>query len=130
MPTIEVGGSPMTKNRVRAKFAGLVLLALGLAFYLAFTIGEVAGGDISGIQHFPPALLLGLLLVVAWKHPLAAGSVLLVLAVPLGVAYIIVLVQRDLPLTWALVVAAPPLVTGLLLVWAGRQERIIAPHRA
>ena len=116
----------MTKNRVRAKFAGLVLLALGLAFYLAFTIGEVVGGDISGIQHFPPALLLGVLLIVAWKHPLAAGSVLLVLAVPLGVTYVVVLVQRDLPLTWALVVAAPPLLTGLLLVWAGRQERLTA----
>jgi hypothetical protein len=48
--------------------------------------------------------------------------VLLVLAVPLGALYIAVLVVRDLPLTWALWIALPPVVTGLLLVRAGRHE--------
>lgn len=45
------------------------------------------------------------------------------LAVPLGAAYVVALVMRDLPLTWAVEIALPPVVTGLLLVWAGRRER-------
>ena len=89
----------------------------------AAAIGETAGGDLSGIQHLPPAAILGALLWVGWRHPLAAGTVLLALAVPLGVAYIVVLVSRSLPPTWALIVVLPPVVTGWLLVRAGRHER-------
>lgn len=101
----------------------LLLLVLGVAFYLMFAVGEMAGGDITGVQHLPPAAILAVLLWVAWRRPLAAGTVLLVLAVPLAAAYIALLVVRHLPLTWALVVALPPVVTGLLLVRAGRRER-------
>ena len=104
------------------KIAALVLLGLGVAFYLSFTIGEMAGGDVSGIQHLPPALILAVLLLLSWRHPLAAGTVLLVLAVPLAVAYVVLLVVRDLPLVWAMWIAVPPVVSGLLLVWAGRRE--------
>jgi hypothetical protein len=107
----------------RTKIAALVLLGLGVAFYLMFAVGEMAGGDISGIQHLPPAAILAALLWMAWRRPLTAGVVLLALAVPLGIAYIVLLVVRDLPPTWALVVAAPPVLTGLLLVRAGRRER-------
>ena len=107
----------------RAKIAALVLLGLGIAFYLLFTVGEMAGGDVAGVQHLPPVLVLVALLWLAWKRPTVAGIVLLVLAVPLGAAYVAVLVARDLPLTWAVEIALPPIVTGLLLVWAGRRER-------
>jgi hypothetical protein len=103
------------------KMAALVLLALGVAFYLLFALGEMADGDVSGVQHLLPAVILAALLWVAWRRPLVAGVVLLVLAVPLGAAYVAVLVVRDLPLTWALIVALPPVVTGLLLVRAGRR---------
>jgi hypothetical protein len=106
-----------------AKIAALVLLGSGAAFYGLFAVGELAGGDISGVQHVPPAVLLAALMVVAWKRPRAAGIVLLALSVPLGVAYVVLLVVRDLPLPWALVVALPPVVTGLLLVRAGRRDR-------
>ena len=105
----------------RAKFAALVLLGLGVAFYLTFAIGETAGGDISGVQHFLPAALLAVLLWVGWRRPRVAGAVLLVLAVPLAAAYLAFLALRDLSLTSALIVALPPLVTGLLLVRAGRR---------
>jgi hypothetical protein len=108
----------------RTKIAALVLLGLGVAFYLMFAIGEMAGGDISGIQHLPPAVILAVLLGVSWRHPLAAGIVLLVLAIPLAVAYVVVLVVRDLPLTWALWIGLPPVLTGLLLVRAGQHERM------
>jgi hypothetical protein len=105
------------------KIAALVLLSLGIAFYLMFAFGEVVSGDVSGVQHLPPAIVLAALLWLAWKRTCAAGVVLLVLSVPLAVAYVVVLVVRDLPLTWALWIALPPVLTGLLLVRAGRRER-------
>jgi len=105
----------------RSKLTALVLLGLGVAFYLAFALGEMAGGDITGLQHLLPAAVLALLFCAAWRRPRQAGIVLLVLAVPFDAAYIALLVVRDLPLAWALVVALPPVVTGLLLVHAGRR---------
>jgi hypothetical protein len=106
----------------QTKIAALVLLGLGAAFYLTFAVGEVAGGDISGVQHLPPAAIFAALMYLGWKRPRTAGIVLLALAVPLGAVYVGVLIARDLPLTWALFVALPPVVTGLLLLRAGRPE--------
>ena len=116
-------GATVDEGARRAKIAALVLLGLGVAFYLMFAVGETAGGDITGVQHFPLAAILAVLLWVAWRRPLAAGIALLVLAVPFAAAYIALLVVRHLPPTWALVVALPPVVTGLLLVRAGRRSR-------
>jgi peptidoglycan/LPS O-acetylase OafA/YrhL len=107
----------------RAKVAALVLLGLGVAFYLLFTVGEMASGDVSGIQHLPPVLVLAGLIWLAWRRPTTAGIVLLLLAVPLGVAYVVLLVVRDLPLVWALQLALPPVLAGLLLLRAGRPGR-------
>jgi len=106
----------------RSKITALVLLGFGIAFYLAFALGEMAGGDITGLQHLLPAAILALLLWVAWRRPRWAGIVLLMLTVPFDGAYIALLVIRHLPLVWALVVALPPVVAGLLLVRAGRRE--------
>ena len=107
------------------KIAAMVLLALGVAFYLMFTVGEMVGGDVAAIQHLPPVVVLAGLLWLAWKRPHVAGVVLLVLSVPLAVAYVVVLVVQDLPLAWALWIAIPPVVTGLLLLRAGRAERAL-----
>ena len=107
----------------RAKVAALVLLGLGVAFYLLFTVGEMVSGDVAGIQHLPPVLVLAGLIWLAWKRPTAAGVVLLLLAVPLGLAYVVLLVVRDLPLFWAFEVALPPVLAGLLLLRAGRPGR-------
>jgi hypothetical protein len=106
----------------RAKVAALVLLWLGVGFYLLFALGEVVGGDISGLQHLLPVATLAVLLWVAWRRPMPAGIALLALAVPLGVAHVVLLMVRDLPLAFALVVVLPTVVTGLLLVRAGRRE--------
>ena len=103
------------------KRAALVLLGLGIAFYLMFAVGELAGGDVSGVQHFLPVAILVALAIVAWYRPRAAGIALLALTVPLGAAYIAVLVVRDLPPTWALMIVLPPVMTGLLLFRAGRR---------
>jgi hypothetical protein len=113
----------MERDVCGTKIAALVLLTLGIGFYLMFAVGEMASGEISGIQHLPPAIGLAALLWLAWKRTHTAGAVLLAVSIPLGVAYVVVLVVRDLPLTWALWIALPPVVTGLLLLRAGRRER-------
>ena len=105
------------------KIAALALLGLGTAFYLVLAIGEMVGGDVGGVQHLPPAVILSVLLWSSWGHPFAAGTILLALAVPLGLAYLVLLIVRDLPPTWALVVVLPPVVTGTLLVRVARRER-------
>ena len=104
----------------RSQLAGMALLGLGVAFYLLFTIGEVAGGDITGLQHLPPAVLLGSLLVVAARRPRLAGLVLLGLAVALGALFLALVIARDLPPAGTLIVVLPPAVAGGLLVRAGR----------
>lgn len=113
----------MDEGARRAKIAAMVLLGLGVAFYLLFTVGEMVSGDVSGIQHLPPVLVLAGLIWLAWKRPTAAGIILLLLAVPLGLAYVVLLVVHDAPLFWALEVALPPVLAGLLLVRAGRPAR-------
>ena len=104
----------------RSKITALVLLGLGVAFYLVFAVGETVGGDFTGLQHLLPAAILALLAWVGWTHPRRAGIILLALAVPFSAAYVALLVVRELPLSWALIVAAPPVVAGLLLVRSGR----------
>jgi len=105
----------------RAKIAALALLGLGVVFYLLFAVGETAGGDISGVQHFPPAAILAVLMWVGWRRPRTAGIVLLALAVLLVVVGVPIFVVGDRPLlSLALVLVLPSVVTGLLLVWAGR----------
>ena len=113
----------MDEGAHRSKIAALVLLGLGVAFYLMFPVGEMAGGDVAGVQHLPPAVILAVLALVGWRHPRGAGIALLVLAVPFAAAYVTLLVIHDLPLSWALIVALPPVVTGLLLFRAGRVRR-------
>ena len=102
------------------KRAALALLGLGIVFYLMFAIGELAGGDVSGVQHFLPVAILAALAIVAWHRPRAAGIALLALTIPLGAAYVALLVVRHLPPTWAVMIVGPPLVTGYLLLRAGR----------
>jgi len=110
----------MNAGAHRSKIAALVLLGLGMAFYLLFAVAEMAGGDVEGIQHLPPAVFLAVVAWIGWKHPRRAGIVLLALAVPFAVFYVTLLVVRDLPFTWALIVALPPVVVGLLLLRAAR----------
>lgn len=111
----------------RSKIAALVLLVLGVGFYLMFAVGEAVGGDISGVQHFLPAAVLAVLVWAAWNRPWTAGVVLLLLAVPLGAVYVAILVVRNLPLWLWLVVAFPPILTGALLLRAGRDRERSRP---
>lgn len=102
-----------------AKVAALLLLGVGVAFFLLFAIAEMAGGDVSGVQHLLPAAALGALLWLGAKRPRRAGIVLLALSVPLGIAFIVgIAVEGVRPgeLWLALLLPLVPLFTALLLL--------------
>ena len=102
----------------RSKIAAFALLGLGGAFYLTLALGELAGGDVGGIQHLPPVLLLAALVWLAVRRPRAAGITLLALAVLLGALFVVLLLVDGASLVATLLVVLPPIVTGWLLVRA------------
>jgi hypothetical protein len=107
------------------KIAATVFLAIPILILAAFAVGEMAGGDITGIQHvvqLAPLVLLGWL---AWKRPLWGGTALIALAVIFTGLYFLVIHGFPLP-TVILTVAflfATPFVAGILFVVAARHER-------
>lgn len=107
------------------KLAALMLIGLGIGFFLIFAVGELAGGDIAGTQHFLPAVVLGALLWLGWKRPRRAGIVLLSLAVSLGALFLVVSAVEGVRggEAWVPVfIVLPPVVAGWLLVRAGRDQ--------
>ena len=107
------------------KIAGMVFLTIPMLILAAFAVGEMAGGDISGIQHVVQLVPLAVLGWLAWKWPLWGGTALIALALIFTGLYFIVIHGFPLPtviLTVAFLFAAP-FVAGILFVVAARQER-------
>jgi hypothetical protein len=97
------------------RVASLVVAALFVAFWLTFAVGEVVGGDPSGLAHLAPALAMALLVIIALRRP-APGAVAFV---TLGVAWTAYyLVRSGFRLEGSaavLLVAGPFVLVGLLL---------------
>lgn len=110
-----------------AKIAALLLVGLGVGFFLVFAIGEIAGGEISGIQHLPPAAVLGVLLWLGWRRPRAAGLVVLfAFALPLTIAFVFGVATDNVrtgEMWLAVLIPVVPVLIGLLFLWAARGER-------
>jgi hypothetical protein len=110
---VEMGGTAAERPaRYRGVALWLRVAALGVAglsgaFWLVFAVGEVAGGDWSGISHAAPVAAMALLVLFAFRRP-APGAVALL---TLGVAWSLYL--RG----WvaAAVMGGPFVVVGLLL---------------
>jgi hypothetical protein len=69
------GGQPQA---TLLKLVAIVLIGVPAAVLLLFAVAEMAGGDVSGVQHIPEALLLFALAAAAWRYPRPAGLGLLV----------------------------------------------------
>lgn len=108
------------------KILAVALLAFPALLLAALGIGEMAGGEGSGIQHIPEALALVILAAAAWKYPGRVGAILVVVsAVLLAIWSALALTsdRHDSPATMVLVAAMlflPPLVAGILLLMANR----------
>jgi len=124
-------GVPVDAGARRMKIAAMVLLGLGISFYLMFALGEAASGEAGAAAHLLPALLLGALMYAAWKRPLAAGIILLILSVPLGLLYAYLAIGSVGVATgtaWSVQIVLPAWVAGGLLLAVGRRTRPLSPR--
>jgi hypothetical protein len=113
------------RGRGALKAIGMALLLVPLGFLGLFMVGEVAGGDVSGLSHAVQALPLILVAAAAWRWPLQAGAVMVLVGLGIVVVYAILASSRFELGTILIVeaVLAVPIVSGALFVLAGRPER-------
>lgn len=100
--------------------AAQILLGAYAAFWLYFTLGEVFGGDISGLSHLPPALAAIGLIYLSRKLPLETGIVLVALGVIIS-AYFLVAVDGGISeiLPAMALMSLPYVGSGLLMLVGG-----------
>ena len=113
------------------RIAALALLAIPTAILLLFAIGEVVGGDVSGLQHVPEAALLLGLMFFAWRHPLGTGIALLAIGSVLLVVWSALVLLGEIGgegdsrvVVWLAaggILFLPPLAAGALLLRASRE---------
>lgn len=133
-PMSMVWHDPEQPGQARQKLLALALLAVPAVVLLLFAFGEMFGGDISGVQHIPEAVLLLLLAAAAWRYPREVGVALLAIGSLLLAAWLFfVFTQREPTshgsefLMWvvaALMLFAPPLVAGWLLLRSSRARQV------
>ncbi|MGD9932308.1 MAG: hypothetical protein AB7T37_01205 [Dehalococcoidia bacterium] len=117
---------------MQLRLIAMALLAVPAGILLALGVGELVGGDISGVQHLPEAAILVGLMALAWWRSRTAGRVLVVAAPLLYLLWFVwmAFVRNDegdeSPLMWAATGAMlflPPLVAGGLLLRSSRPDR-------
>lgn len=108
------------------KIIGLVPIGLIALVYLIFGIGESAGGDLSGLMHLVPFVIMGLAMWLCWKRPLWGGILLLAMALFRVLALIPELFLRPPGSIWnssLFVLILIPAISGGLFLYAGLLER-------
>jgi hypothetical protein len=103
------------------KFLGLMALVVPLGILALFTAGEVAGGDVSGLQHVVQALPLVALALLAWRKPRAGGVILIIVAIALAVLYAFnapAVVPGSTRIVFGAVLFGPAIVSGALFISA------------
>ena len=100
---------------------GTILVLIPVVVLAVFTIGEVGGGDPSGLQHLAGLLPLVLLAGLAWRLPRWAGSILIGAGVLLLGVFLIFFDWLSLTvlLTMVALLFAPAIAAGLLFLQAG-----------
>lgn len=111
-------------SRSPLHLAGIALLLVPVAILVLFTVGETAGGDVSGLQHVLQAAPLLVLIAVAWRWPRVGGAAVLLTGVLLGATFAIEwhpaeMSAQSVALT-ELVLFVPPIIAGVLLLLSGR----------
>lgn len=100
------------------KYLALAPLGLLTAFLLLMGIGEMAGGDLSGISHLIPAVLAVILMFLVNKQPAIGGWVLVILGLAAAIIYYGAMIGSQDKLQAALMMGLPFVVSGLLLLAA------------
>lgn len=97
---------------------GLIPAGFFIGLWLLFGLGEVFGGDLSGLSHLIPAILMIILVLVSWKWPRVGGLVMLVLGLFAAIA-LYSTTPNSTGLSIALLTGGPFLVSGLLFFLSG-----------
>jgi hypothetical protein len=107
------------------KRVGLAVLTLPILILVALAVGELAGGDISGLQHVVQVVPLAVLAWFAWRRPLWGGMALIALALILLMLYIVFIHGFPLPtvVLTLMFLFVTPLAAGVLFVAAARRQR-------
>jgi hypothetical protein len=107
------------------KIAGSCLLAIPVTILAAFTIGEVAAGDISGLQHVAQLAPLVALAWLAWRRPVWGGAALIAGAVLFAGLYFVFMhgFSPAIVILTVVVLFGVPLMAGMLFIAAGREEQ-------
>lgn len=104
---------------------GLLLIGLVVAFLLFMGIGEVAGGDLSGISHLIPAVVLAGMAAAGLKWPRSAGAVLALTGLAIAVFFYAQMSTLQTRLTAIALTGGPVFLGGLLILggaYAGRSR--------
>lgn len=114
------------------KIIAVLPLALFALVSLVFGIGESTGGDLSGLMHLVPVVLIALLIWLCWKRPLWGGIFLLAYALIRSLLLIPEFLMRPAEsvlnpsiITLTLI----PAVAGGLFLYAGLLERKAVPAK-
>ena len=107
------------------RLAALIPLALQVAVFLLFGVGEMAGGDWSGAGHLIQVALALILAYLVWMRPLEGGVALLAGGVLLAATMLTSAsrAEADAVSPAALILAAPLIVSGALFLIAGLRAR-------
>lgn len=104
------------------KIAALVFPGLTVAVLFLFAVGELVGGDWTGVGHLAQAIPILLFLWLGWKRPLWGGIFLLALSLLAALSLAPILSGPDW-LAPFLIVIVPLLLSGVLMLSAFGFER-------
>lgn len=113
------------KLAVGLKITALVLMALAALFFSFMGIGEMVGGDLSGIIHLPPVALIALMMWFGWKKPLPGGATMFGLGLLISILILTPTSKSD-RLIAVLLMGGPFIIPGILFMAASLLEN---PHR-
>ena len=102
----------------------LVLMGICVVFLLYFGIGEMTSGDLGGLIHLVPAILLVVLMFLAWRRPIEGGVILIILSVLIFLYYGFATMEGGGSFqVGSLIGALPFLVSGNLFLFAAAVAR-------
>lgn len=106
-----------TSSSAALFWIALTILTLYGALWLVFGVGEITAGDMSGLSHLIPAVLIYILIYLCWRRPFEGGITLIAAGLISGI--------REIPgwiagndTIFLLIGILPPVLAGLLLVIA------------
>lgn len=113
------------KLSLSLKITALVFMALAALFFSFMGIGEMVGGDLSGVIHLPPVALIALMMWFGWKKPFPGGATMLGLGLLISIFFLIITSQANRLLA-VLLMGGPFVIPGILFMTASLLEN---PHR-